>query len=62
MNVENGGGCSWGENCAFAHSSEELSQHPHYNINPKQNAPAPPQGDAQKSKFLIPPFNEEAES
>eukprot|EP00796_Vickermania_ingenoplastis_P013262 gene13262-9105_t len=35
MNIESGGECSWGENCAFAHSSEELSQHPHYN-NAKQ--------------------------
>lgn len=31
MNIENGGKCSWGENCAFAHSSEELSSHPHFN-------------------------------
>ncbi|CCW70660.1 unnamed protein product [Phytomonas sp. Hart1] len=31
MNIESGGNCSWGENCAFAHSSEELSMHPHYN-------------------------------
>lgn len=31
MNIENGGTCSWGESCAFAHSSEELSTHPHFN-------------------------------
>lgn len=31
MNIENGGTCSYGANCAFAHSSEELSTHPHFN-------------------------------
>lgn len=45
MNIESGTGCSWGNNCAFAHSSEELSQHPHYNTNPKQNAAVTPSGD-----------------
>ncbi|KAG5496235.1 hypothetical protein JKF63_02536 [Porcisia hertigi] len=32
MNIENGGTCSYGANCAFAHSSEELSTHPHFNL------------------------------
>lgn len=31
MNIANGGDCSYGANCAFAHSSEELSTHPHFN-------------------------------
>ncbi|CAG9580281.1 putative zinc finger protein 2 [Leishmania major strain Friedlin] len=34
MNIENGGTCSYGANCAFAHSSEELSTHPHFNSAP----------------------------
>lgn len=29
MNIQNGGQCTWGEHCAFAHSSEELSAVPH---------------------------------
>ena len=36
MNIENGGTCSYGANCAFAHSSEELSTHPHFNPNGAQ--------------------------
>lgn len=36
MNIENGGWCSYGANCAFAHSSEELSTHPHFNSNAPQ--------------------------
>lgn len=41
MNIENGGKCSWGENCAFAHSSEELSSHPHYNPSASNGGAAP---------------------
>lgn len=61
MNVESGAGCSWGENCAFAHSSEELSQHPHYNSNPKASAgPATQQGDVAKRAFTVDKINEAA--
>lgn len=33
MNIENGGKCLWGDRCAFAHYSEELSTHPHHNAD-----------------------------
>ncbi|CBH18557.1 zinc finger protein 2 [Trypanosoma equiperdum] len=29
MNIQNGGKCTWGNACAFAHSSEELAAVPH---------------------------------
>ncbi|KEG12849.1 zinc finger protein 2 [Trypanosoma grayi] len=29
MNIQNGGKCTWGDYCAFAHNSEELSAVPH---------------------------------
>ncbi|RNF04799.1 zinc finger protein 2 [Trypanosoma rangeli] len=29
MNIQRGGVCNWGDNCAFAHSSEELTAVPH---------------------------------
>ncbi|KAH9578687.1 WW domain [Trypanosoma melophagium] len=29
MNIQNGGKCTWGDSCAFAHSSDELAVIPH---------------------------------
>ncbi|EAN81267.1 putative zinc finger protein 2 [Trypanosoma cruzi] len=29
MNIQRGGVCNWGDNCAFAHNSEELTAVPH---------------------------------
>ncbi|ORC88303.1 zinc finger protein 2 [Trypanosoma theileri] len=29
MNIQNGGKCTWGDSCAFAHSSDELAVLPH---------------------------------
>ncbi|KAH8603341.1 WW domain [Trypanosoma vivax] len=33
MNIQNGGKCTWGENCAFAHNSSELATVPHGGAN-----------------------------
>lgn len=41
MNIENGGECCYGQNCAFAHSSAELAQHPHYPLVPMEEAKKP---------------------